>query len=155
MKIQTLTVHERSAVKNSFSTYVWSKLDSFFCESVYTELDESTFILHTYLRLVPVFWEVSLPSFCLRFKLYQNAWINLRNVQFCSSPLDLKKRFCIFQTFDPTISVQNDASLTPEELAIYNQLLLANNYMYLEKVPPNPQYRRSYDFGRRRKRRFV
>ena len=23
-------VHERSAVKNSFSTYVWSKVDSFF-----------------------------------------------------------------------------------------------------------------------------
>ena len=29
-------VHERSAVKNSFSTYVWSKVDSCFCESVYS-----------------------------------------------------------------------------------------------------------------------
>ena len=28
-------VHERSAVKNSFTTYVWSKVDSCFCESVY------------------------------------------------------------------------------------------------------------------------
>ena len=26
---------ERSAVKNSFSTYVWSKVDSCFCEGVY------------------------------------------------------------------------------------------------------------------------
>ena len=28
-------VHERSAVKNSFSKYVWSKVDSSFCEAVY------------------------------------------------------------------------------------------------------------------------
>ena len=26
--------HERPAVKNSFSTYVWSKVDSYFCEAV-------------------------------------------------------------------------------------------------------------------------
>ena len=28
-------VHELSAVKNSFSTYVWSKVDSCFCEGLY------------------------------------------------------------------------------------------------------------------------
>ena len=28
-------VYERSAVKNSFSTYVWSKVDSCFCEALY------------------------------------------------------------------------------------------------------------------------
>ena len=27
-------IHERSAVKNSLSTYVWSKIDSCFCEAV-------------------------------------------------------------------------------------------------------------------------
>ena len=30
-----LVVHERSALKNSFSTYVWSKVDSCFCEFLY------------------------------------------------------------------------------------------------------------------------
>ena len=29
---------ERSAVKNSFSTYIWSKVDSCFCEAVYLPL---------------------------------------------------------------------------------------------------------------------
>ena len=28
--------HERSAVKKSFSSYVWSEVDSCFCEAVYT-----------------------------------------------------------------------------------------------------------------------
>ena len=34
-------VHEWSAVKNSFSTYVWSKVDSCFCEAVYVDQLES------------------------------------------------------------------------------------------------------------------
>ena len=32
----TLIPHERAAVKNSFSTYVWSKVDSCSCEFLYT-----------------------------------------------------------------------------------------------------------------------
>ena len=28
-------MHDRSAVKNSYSTYVWSKVDSCFCEALY------------------------------------------------------------------------------------------------------------------------
>ena len=38
-------VHELWAVKNSFSTYVWSKVDSCFCEFLYLEVrgaDEGT-----------------------------------------------------------------------------------------------------------------
>ena len=31
-------VHERSAVKNAFSTYVWSKVDSCFCEFLYVRI---------------------------------------------------------------------------------------------------------------------
>ena len=41
------------------------------------------------------------------------------------------------QTFDATSSVQNDVTLTNEELALYNQLLLANNYL-----GPNDKRRR-------------
>ena len=40
------------------------------------------------------------------------------------------------QTFDSTTSVQNDVTLTNEELTLYNQLLLANNY---QLDPRNPQ----------------
>ena len=45
-------VHERSAVKNSFSTYVWSKEDSFistFC--MYTLLVDGANQLNLYLKL--------------------------------------------------------------------------------------------------------
>ena len=33
-----LVLHERSAVKNSFSTYTWSKVDSCFCKALYVAL---------------------------------------------------------------------------------------------------------------------
>ena len=35
-------VNDRSAVKNSFSTYVWSKVDSCFCEALYKEFFKGT-----------------------------------------------------------------------------------------------------------------
>ena len=34
-------MHERSAVKNSFSTYVWSKVDSCFCEFLYLNFNSA------------------------------------------------------------------------------------------------------------------
>jgi len=40
------------------------------------------------------------------------------------------------EAFDPTSSVQNDVTLTNEELTLYNQLLLANNY---QLDPRNPE----------------
>ena len=53
------------------------------------------------------------------------------------------KLFAIsFQTFDPTQKfTQPEITMTPEELALYNQLLLSNNYMYLERLGLN-QYQR-------------
>ena len=39
-------VHERSAVKNSFSTYIWSKVDSCFCEAVYVPNTQVNVLAH-------------------------------------------------------------------------------------------------------------
>ena len=67
-----------------------------------------------------------------------NFFANLRSCQkqVCWK-IDFQFSFLIFpQTFDATSSVQNDVTLTNEELALYNQLLLANNYL-LE--PRNPE----------------
>ena len=41
-----IVVHDRLAVKNSFSTYVWRKVDSCFCEALYVDssLNSSVFL---------------------------------------------------------------------------------------------------------------
>ena len=50
MFFEYVVVLERSAVKNSFSTYVWSKVDSCFCESVYIRRHISKISLLSYSR---------------------------------------------------------------------------------------------------------
>ena len=41
-----IVAQERWTVKNSFSTYVWSKVDSCFCEALYVNLEDLQNDLH-------------------------------------------------------------------------------------------------------------